>query len=87
MGEKKKKNAKRNAAVLHKTEPYTGVRTKRSGCTLFELVEKTNTDSKVITFLQDHGCLRKEMSCPSCVGSSDQNDGVYKRNPFANCDI
>ena len=71
-----RKNAKRNAAVLHKTEPYTGVRTKRSGCTLFELVEKTNTDSKVITFLQEHGCLRTEMSCPSCGEAMVQTDRV-----------
>ena len=71
-----RKNAKRNAAVLRKPEPYTGVRTKRSGYTLFELVEKTNTDSKVITFLQDHGCLRTEMSCPSCGEAMVQTDRV-----------
>ena len=51
-----KKVRKRSPKQMNK-QPYDSIRKQRSGMTMFEMVERTNSPEKVVSFLQEHGCL------------------------------
>ena len=63
-----KKQAKtRNTPKNKKTiRPYDSVRVARPGITMFDMVKATDTPEKVVTFLQEHGCLATHRLCPDC---------------------
>ena len=60
--------AKRKKAKPDKkqAEPYSRCRVDRPGMTMFDVVEATNTPDKVVTFLQQRGCLPTTRLCPDC---------------------
>ena len=65
----KKNSVKRKVtSPKKKKQPYAAVRVSRSGMTMFEMMRATDSPDKVITFLQEHGCLATQKLCPDCNG-------------------
>ena len=63
-----KKIAKKKTSPRKKKnrQPYDSVWVDRPGMTMFEMMRATDTPEKVVTFLQESGCLAKEIICPDC---------------------
>ena len=76
-----KKVRKRSPKQMNK-QPYDSIRKQRSGMTMFEMVERTNSPEKVVSFLQEHGCLATEMLCPKCEGPMHLGELSNKNQAF-----
>ena len=76
-----KKVRKRSPKQMNK-QPYDSIRKQRSGMTMFEMVERTNSPEKVVSFLQEHGCLATEMLCPKCECSMHLGELSNKNQAF-----
>ena len=64
------KKVRKRSPKKTKKQPNDSIRKQRTGMTMFEMVESTNSPEKVnnISFLQEHGCLVTEILCPKCEG-------------------
>ena len=79
---KAKTNKKKQTCAQKKQEPYSMCRVQRPGITMFEMVEATNTQDKVVLFLQERGCLPKTKLCPSCgqdMALKDRTDALQSK--------
>ena len=62
--------------------PYQSFRVQREGMTMFEMMKATETPEKVVSFLQEKGCLPTRKVCPDCnheMVLTERNDTMQKK--------